>query len=119
LRAQPLRNLPGDVALYRQQIGRLAVVLLAPQLFAVTNVVEFDVNGKAVASLPDAAREHGLDAKLVANLLRIHRLTFVMESDTVRNHLQIGQPRQAVVDAFGDSIGNVVRIGIVAPILKR
>jgi hypothetical protein len=47
------------------------------------------------------------------------RLALVMESDTVRSHLQTGQPRQAVVDAFRNAIGNVVRIGIVAPILQR
>ena len=45
LRPQTLRNFPGDVTLHRQQISHLPVVLLAPQLFAVTNIVEFDVNG--------------------------------------------------------------------------
>jgi len=37
--------------------------LLAPELVAVPDVVEFDANGKVVASLRDAARKYGLDAK--------------------------------------------------------
>ena len=114
-----MRNLAGDVILYRQQIGRLAIVLLAPQLFAITNVVEFDVHPNAVALRGDAAGEYRLDFQLVTNLLCIHLLALVMQSDTMRNHSQVGQTRQAVIDAFGDSIRNVVRVGIVTPIFQR
>ena len=72
-----------------------------------------------VASLFDATRERGLDAKFVTDLLGIHRFAFVMESDTVRNDFQTRQTRQAVVYAIGDSIGDVVRICIVALVLQR
>ena len=44
LRAQSLGNLPGDVAFNPQQVTHLAVVLLTPELFAITNVVEFDID---------------------------------------------------------------------------
>ena len=42
-----------------------------------------------------------------------------MVSDAVGNHPQTRQSRQAVVDAFRDSVGDVVGVGIVAPILER
>src|SRR6202035_2313785 len=68
LRAQPLRNFLRDIALYRQQVRQLAMVLLAPQLLAIANVIEFNIYSDVVATLSHAARENGLDVKLVANL---------------------------------------------------
>ena len=51
LRAQTLRNFPCDITLNRQQVGHLPVILLAPQLFAIANVIEFDVDSEIVAAL--------------------------------------------------------------------
>ena len=52
---------------------------------------------KRRAALSDAAREHGLDVKFVANLLNIHRLTSVVKSDAVWNNLQTRQPGQLLL----------------------
>ena len=61
-----------------------------------------------------------ISAKLVANLITVAGANRVLTLDLHANQIQgFWQPRQAVVDAFGDSIGNIVSIGIVAPILKR
>ena len=59
LPAQPLRDLQGNVTLYRQQIIQFAVVLLSPQFFSVTNVVEFDVNPDGIRPLRNAACQQG------------------------------------------------------------
>jgi hypothetical protein len=52
-------------------IGHFAGVLLAPKLFAVANVIEFNANAEVIATLCHAAREHCLNAKRVAHLLEI------------------------------------------------
>ncbi len=65
------------------------------------------------------AREHGLYTQILTNLLDINRLAFVVKCYTARNHSQIWQLGQAVVDAFGDSVGNIFRVGIITSNLKR
>lgn len=55
---------------------------------------------------------------MLTDFLRIHGFAFVLESHTERYYFQARQLRQAVVDTFGDAIGNVVGIGNLAAIFK-
>jgi hypothetical protein len=65
--------------------------------------------------LHNTAGENSLHPKCFSNLLKIRSLAFVSKSDAVGDDLKAGQPREAVIDTFCDSIGNVIGVGILAP----
>jgi len=78
-----LRNLPGDIVLHREQFGCGASVSLAPELFSVTYVIEFDIDREVVTALHDPAREYGLNSQAFANFLEVCGLTFVAKCDAI------------------------------------
>ena len=49
------RNLLGDVALHRQHVGKVAVVLIGPERLLVRGVDELRAHAHAIAVHPDAA----------------------------------------------------------------
>ena len=119
LSLQPPGHRRGNVTLHRQQVDQLAIVLSAPEQRALVDVGEFDADGQRVAATGNATREDGGHVKLVTDLLRRHRLPLVAPGDTERNHLEAGQPGQAVTDAFGDSIGDVLVVRVIVSNLER
>jgi hypothetical protein len=50
--------------------------------------------------------------------LDLRRLPFIVEGGAVRDDLESRQAGQAVVYAFGDSIGNIFGIGVGAPYIQ-
>jgi hypothetical protein len=93
LGAQFSRYFPRNVVLYFQQFGDLAIILLAPELFSVANVIELNIDREIVPSLRDATRENGLHAESITDFLKVCRLTLVAKSDAVGDNFQAGQPR--------------------------
>ena len=97
----------------------LAGVLLAPELFAIAKVIEFNADVEVVAMLRNTACEQCLDLQRIARLLNVNRLAFVMEGHAVGNHLEARQLCQAVVNTFRNAIRNVIRFRIGAAHIER
>jgi putative oxidoreductase len=76
--------------LQHEQNGDFAGVLLAPNLFAIANIIQFDANAKVLAMLYHAAREYRLHAKCVADLLEIRCLPLEWRATLLGITLRLG-----------------------------
>ena len=119
LRAQPLRYLPRDLLLHGERVGNFAVVLLAPKLLVVAHVNQSGANGQVVAALQNSARQDRTHAQILARRKRLDLFCLVTSDRRAGDHSQIRKLREAVDDAFGQTIGKILGFGIVILVSKR
>src|SRR5712664_512327 len=86
--AQLVGDLTGDIFLYGQDVGELAVVLLAPQFGAVPDVHQVHADGQGFAALRDSPRQNRADIEVASNFLRVNIAAFIAEDGTPRHDLQ-------------------------------
>src|SRR5262249_11894356 len=102
----------------RQDVGELPAVVLAPDLRAITPIHELRLHDESVASMKDAPAQHGSNTELAADALRIRGAALVTGDRAARHDPDSRQLRQTVDDALGDSVGEVLRIGIPAQVFE-
>src|SRR6516165_5569998 len=76
----------GNLVLYREDVGEVAVVALGPDVFSTLGVDELRGDPNAIAGFTQAAFEDIADAKLVPDLLHINRAAFVGEGRVAGDH---------------------------------
>jgi hypothetical protein len=90
-----------DLVLDGEDVLQLAVEGLRPELVAVGDVDQLDVDPDPVADLPDAALEHRADTELVADLANVDLLALKGEAGGAGRHLHVGQLGEGVDDVLG------------------
>jgi len=105
-----------DFVLHGQNVGELAVVLVAPQVVIVAGVDELGADDELIAVLHDASRDHAFYLQVVRHHLRIDVATLVVEDRRTRHHRQIGNLREAIDEALGETVAEVFAVGIIAGI---
>ncbi len=108
--AELVEDLGRDFLLHRQQVRVRLVVLPAPQLRAVGDVHQLGFDHEPIAARLHAAGDDRLDVQIAADLLRVDVLALVAEHDAARAHAQRRQLREAVDQAFGDAVRQVLRV---------
>ena len=114
--AQLLRDLVGDLLLDRQDVGHVAIVLLAPQHGAIARVHQLGSDRERVDALHQPAFQHGAHPQLPADFLDILVLTLIAEHRVSRLDLQVRYAREARDEALGNPVAQVFCVGIAARI---
>ena len=110
LEAERLGDLPGDLFLHRHQIRRVLAELLAPELRFAGRVDELGLDVQDVGMLRDPARQDRADVQRRADRRRVGLQAAVAEHEAARNDADGAELRQAVDDALGDAVGQVVEL---------
>src|SRR6266404_4891913 len=109
-------NFSRNLALGRQQVGHLTVVLLTPEQLVVTDVHQFGADRKIVATLYDSSQEHRTYAKLIACIYGVSLFALIAEGQTGRGYSQVRQLRQPVNERFSQAVGKILRFRVDAAI---
>jgi len=105
-----------DFVLQGEQIARVAVEALGPQMRVCGSTDQLRVDSDLIARSPDASFQHVAHPQLAADLLCVDRLVPVRERGIPRDHEHICKSRQIGRQIFGDSICKILLLDIVAEI---
>ena len=105
-----------DLVLQSEQIARVAVEPLGPEMRVGLGIDQLGVDADLVARPPDAPFQHIAHAQLAADLLRVDRLVLIGERGIARDHEHIRDPRQIGRQILGDPVGEILLIRVVAEI---
>src|SRR5262249_45508812 len=83
---------PGDLILYAEEVGEIAIVAVRPHVATVGRVGQLRSDPDTVALSPHAALEHVAHAELMGHLLDVDRLTAVRERRVARHHEDRPEP---------------------------
>src|SRR5690349_15222202 len=84
----------GHLVLNGEDILKLPVVALRPDVPVGLSVDQLHGDADSIARLAYAALENVVDPELARDLLHLHRLTLVNESRVARDHEQLAEARQ-------------------------
>ena len=115
---QALPDVGGDLLGYRDDIGRGAGVLLAPDLCDGGDVNQLGRDGEVVSPLRHASRDHAAHLQLLADPGGIDRLALVGKHEAAGHDAQIGHFRQSVDQGLGDAVAEVLTVRILAGVLE-
>jgi hypothetical protein len=108
---------PGcDLVLQSEQIARVAVEALGPQMRAGRGIDQLGIDADLIARPLDATLQHIADAQLAADLLCVGRLVPIGERGAARDHEHIRDPRQVGREIVGNPIGKILLAGIITEI---
>jgi hypothetical protein len=102
----------GDLVLYSEDIGEVAVVAFAPDMRAVRRLDELGCDAHPVSSLAHAAFKHITDAKLAAQRLDVDRPALVDETRVAGDHEEPAPLRQRIDDVLAYAVGEVILLCI-------
>src|ERR1700722_14923080 len=108
----------GNLVLYREQIGKAAVIALRPDVAAGGSVVELHGDTHAVAGLAHAAFDHIANAEVSGDLLHMDGLAFVDERRVPRDHEEPAQFGERGNDILADTVGKILLLRIAAHVGK-
>ena len=112
------RNPPGDLVLQREQIARIALEPLGPDMRVGRGVDQLGRDSNPLARALNAAFEHIAHAELSPDLLRADPLSLIGKGRIARDHKTCSNPRQIGGQVFGDRVGEIFLSPIVAAIGK-
>jgi hypothetical protein len=112
-------DLARDLVLQGEQIARVAIETLGPQMRVGLGIDQLGVYAELVARPPDAPFEHIAHAQLATNLLRVDRLVPVGKRGIARDHEHVRHPRQIGRQIVGDPVGKILLVGVVAEVGER
>src|SRR5205807_9213797 len=88
---QPIRNLPCDLFLYSEDIRKLAVIMLPPQLRALGDTHQIRLNNEIIPALLNLTCQDRLHLQLAPDLLRINLSPFVAKYSRAGHDFQLRQ----------------------------
>ena len=106
----------GDVSLHRDQVGNLAVELVAPKFGAVGHVDQIGLDRQSIAALRDPAHQHGVNVEFLADFLGVDVAPLVAEHRAAGHHPQFGHAGKAADNSFGNAVGEILDVGVRAHI---
>lgn len=95
------RHGAGDIVLDGQDIGELAVVLIAPEIMICVGVDEFGADDELIAALHDASGDHAIDFQIAGDGLRIEIMPLVAKDGGAGHNGQMRNLGKLVDQAFG------------------
>ena len=104
LHLESFRNLFRDLFLHREHVGKLAIVLLPPDLMVVCCINQLDADGKIIAALHNATGHYRAHFQFAPDGRRVSVLALVTKDRTARDHAEIRKLRQAVDYAFSHAV---------------
>src|SRR4029077_18839758 len=90
--------------------------LLAPDLSAFSHVFEADADHQLIPGLDKSAGKNGPDSHVMAQFLRVRRLSFVPKHGVAGHHRKIRQLRKAVDYALRDPVTEILRFRVITNI---
>src|SRR5262249_32775134 len=101
-------DFPRDVLLDREYVGNLPVVAIAPDLRAIARAHQLGLYNETIALLRDPAGHNGVDVELLSQGLWLDILPLVAECRRAGHYFKGLNLGQAVDDAFGHAVGEVI-----------
>ncbi|MEY9551531.1 hypothetical protein ABIF67_005596 [Bradyrhizobium japonicum] len=102
--------------MHGEDVGKLAVVALRPEMAAGRDVVELRRDAQAIAAAPHAAFEHIADAELARDFVHVHGAALVDEGRVAGDDEEPAQLRQRRDDVLADAVGEIVLLAVAAHI---
>src|SRR6185503_15137362 len=109
----------GNLILYREDIGNVAVVLLGPEVAAGVDIVELGRDAQPGTGFAHATLEHVANTEFVRDVLHKDRPALVDEGRVPRDHEEPAQLRQRGNDVLADPVGEIFLLGIAAHVGER
>ena len=109
----------GDLVLDREHIGELPIVPFRPEVAAIDCGDELGHDPNAIASLSDAAFEHGRHAEGHRDLAHVFMPAFEGERRRACDHLQVRDLGQEIDDLLGKAVTEVIVLLVAAHVLER
>ena len=119
LNAQVRRDGFGNVFLDALDVRQLLGILFAPDLRLAVHIHQLRTHQKGVAAPRHSSGHNCANVELLPDLFRRAVLSLVTEHRTARHHSQLRHMREAVDNAFGYAVAQVLRVRISASICKR
>ena len=104
----------GDLVLYREHIGQLAVVTLRPEMAAGGDVVELHGDPHPAAILAHAALDDIADTEVFGDLFQVYGFALVGERGVARDHEEPAQLREPGDDVLADAVGKIILLDLAA-----
>ena len=96
--------------------GRLALIALGPEMMSFTRIDKLSIDANRIASASHAALEDILDPEILSDFLHLGRLVLIGKGRVARDHEQTINFRKVGDQIFGDAVGEMLLLGIVAQI---
>src|ERR1700722_12353892 len=93
--------------------------MLSPDMAVVAGADQLGADTQRFPTLRNCALEDRADAHLATNRSRIRLFSFETEGSVSGHHLQVRELRQAVDEALGDAVAQVLRVRITAGVHER
>jgi hypothetical protein len=116
LKVQRVREPTCDLVLHRQEIARIAVEPLCPQMRTGFGIDELDIYTHLLAQPTDASFQNIPYTEIATDLLSVDGLILVGERGIARNHKHVSDPRQVGRQIVRDPVCKVLLLPIVAEI---
>src|SRR5262249_31678554 len=117
--AQLVGDFPGDILLHPENIGKLPLILLAPEVMIVASIDQFGADKEIFAMLNNPTDKDRLNFQFASDRLGLRRPPFVTENGGARDYGEVGHLSEAVDEAFGDAVAQVLEVGIPIDIDER
>ncbi len=103
----------GDLVLDGEDVARVAVEALRPELISGPGVGQLRGDANAFSRPAHAALQHGSHVERRSDLLDVRFLALEREAGRARGHAQLRHPAQSAQDLLGDAVAEelVLRIG--------
>jgi hypothetical protein len=118
LNVERSRDAACNLVLQREEIPRVAIEPLGPQMRIGCGVNQLGVDADPVARPPDASFHHITHTQLAADLLCVDRVVPVGERGIARDHEHIRKSREIGCQILGDPVGEILLLRVVAEIGK-
>src|SRR5690349_3754221 len=116
--AERVREPACDLVLQREEVPRVAIEALRPQMRIALSIDQLSVYADPVTGPPDATFHYIAHTQLTANLPRVNPLSLVGESGVARNHQHAWEPRKISREVLGDPVCEILLLAVVAEVGK-
>src|SRR5205823_4856778 len=94
------RNPARQLVLQVEDVAHLAVVAIAPQLYATDSIYELDRNADPVHGTAHATLNHVTGSHLPAEFRHVDRASLELQCGSGGDHAQVAEPRQVGDNVF-------------------
>ena len=117
--AKVVVNFLRDVALNSNQVGNLAIELVTPKFSAIGHVHQIGLDQQSVSALRHPAHQHRVHVEFLADFLGVDFAPLVTEDRAASHHPQFRHAGKAADNSFGNSVGEILDVGVRAHIHER
>src|SRR5688572_7529808 len=105
-------NLACDFTLRCQQVGHLAIVLLAPDQFVLTDINQFGADHQIIVALRYPSDEDRTYTEFISSFYSVSLFAFISKGYTGRGYSKVWQLRQPIDKTFSQTVGKILGFSI-------